>query len=225
MASPEPQSTNVFITILIQGPPLIVAVLLHELAHGYAALWLGDPTAKRMGRLTLNPIAHIDPIFTIALPLLLLFSGSPVLFGGAKPVPIDPQNFQNPRRAIVWVALAGPVTNFILATLCYLGLIFIGAAIGPLPHSVLGSLILVIIIQWLQIGIIVNLVLGVFNLFPIPPLDGGRIAVGILPLSLARPLARLERWGLLVVFLLLYMGVLNKILNRIILEILRFAAA
>ena len=175
--------------LLIFAPPLLVAVILHEVAHGYIADKLGDPTARLLGRITLNPIKHIDPFMTIILPFALIMIGSPFLFGGAKPVPVNPLRFKNPIRDMAYVAIAGPLTNFSLATVCWFVLkqlsIFMDLS-NP------ASLAISLIVAWLHYGFMVNIVLGLFNLFPIPPLDGGRILVGILPEDLARTVSQIE---------------------------------
>ena len=199
--------------ILVMAPPLLTAIILHEVAHGWVAEKLGDPTARALGRITLNPIKHIDPVMTLLLPGLLIASGSPIIFGGAKPVPINPGYFKNPRKGMVWVALAGPAVNIVLASICYLLVMALDKANADVVSH---SAIVLLVGAWLVYGVVINLVLALFNLFPVPPLDGGRIAVGILPLSLARPLAKLERWGLLIVFLLLYSGVIDAYLGPII---------
>jgi len=186
--------------ICITVPPLLFSVILHEVAHGLAAERLGDRTARDMGRITLNPLVHIDPFMTIILPGLLIWSGSPIVFGGAKPVPINPYYFSNPRRHMALVALAGPLTNFVLAAISAFLLWLALNSTQLLPqHS-----ITVLVLGWLSVGIVINIVLGVFNMIPIPPLDGGRIAVGFLPRSLAARLARLEPYGIFIVILILY---------------------
>lgn len=196
---------------LIFVPPLFFAVILHEVAHGWAAEKLGDPTARLKGRITLNPIVHIDLFTTIILPALLIFSGSPIVFGMAKPVPVNPLNLRNPRRDMAYVALAGPITNFILA-LVFSGVFFLmkDAGAGVLTTYAGGVAVL-----WTIHSVLINLVLGIFNLLPVPPLDGGRIAVGFLPLSLATPLARLERYGILIVVALLYFGIVDQVLGPV----------
>ena len=204
---------TLFQKILIFVPPLLVAIILHEVAHGVAAEKLGDPTARRLGRITLNPVKHIDPFMTIILPALLIISGSPVIFGGAKPVPVNPMNFKNPRRGMAYVALAGPVSNMIIAALSYGALILFSTALPS--TAVVGSLTLVIAL-WLMHGILINLVLAVFNLIPVPPLDGGRIAVGFLPMNAARAWAKLEPFGILIVFALLYFRVLDFLILPVI---------
>ena len=173
--------------------PVLIAITLHEAAHGYVAWKLGDDTAKLLGRVTFNPLRHVDPYGTIVVPgLLLAFSN--FVFGWAKPVPIDFSRLQNPRRDMVWVAAAGPAINIALATVSA-GLLHL---IPLLPGAVQFW-----VLENLQNSILINLVLAVFNMLPLPPLDGGRIAVGLLPLPLARPLARIERFGLFVIIGLL----------------------
>ena len=170
--------------------PVLLAITLHEAAHGYVAWRLGDDTAWRQGRVSFNPFRHIDPIGTVALPAMLLLLRAPFLFGWAKPVPVAFGRLRQPRRDMVLVAAAGPATNLLLATAS--ALLF--RAVPFLPDAVAAWLA-----SNLFNSILINLVLAVFNLFPLPPLDGGRIAVGLLPDALARPLARLERFGFLII--------------------------
>jgi Zn-dependent protease len=175
--------------------PVIVAITFHEAAHGFVARLFGDETAWRLGRVSFNPLKHIDPVGTILLPGLLLLLRSPFLFGYAKPVPVNFRALRNPRRDMIWVAAAGPAMNIALAILAALTF----HLVGYLPGTVA---------QWtaenLKNALIINVVLAVFNLFPIPPLDGGRIAVGVLPDAVASPLARLEPYGMLILIGLLF---------------------
>ena len=167
--------------------PVILAITLHEAAHAFVARFLGDDTASRLGRVSLNPLKHIDPVGTILLPGILLLARSPFLFGYAKPVPVNFSALRNPRRDMVWVAAAGPAMNIALATVAALAFHLVGFLPMNSAHWVAENL---------QNALIINVVLAIFNLFPLPPLDGGRIAVGLLPDVLAVPLARLERYGM-----------------------------
>ncbi|MBI3302453.1 MAG: site-2 protease family protein [Deltaproteobacteria bacterium] len=191
--------------------PILAAVVLHELAHGYVAFRLGDPTAARMGRLTLNPFAHVDLFGTVLLPLLLLFGGAPFLFGYAKPVPVNFLNLRNPRRGMVLVALAGPVTNLLLAGLSALVLRILLSL--QVPDNGLLATNLVVVAHMAQYSVLMNVGLAVFNLLPLPPLDGGRVATGLLPRLPALALARLEPYGMLIIMMLLMTGVLDHFLR------------
>ncbi|MDP8265564.1 MAG: site-2 protease family protein [Candidatus Aceula meridiana] len=170
------------------------SVICHEYAHGWVAYRLGDPTAKNQGRLTLNPFKHVDPIGTIAFPMMLFFLRSPFIFGWAKPVPVNFARLKNPKRDMILVGAAGPATNLFLAVFLSRFLVF------SLSE---GSLYV------LQMGVIINLALAFFNLIPIPPLDGSRIVMGILPHRAAYTYAKLEKYGIIIVFLLLYLGLLK----------------
>lgn len=193
--------SQLLLDLVLAGVPTIFAITLHETAHGYAAWALGDDTARRMGRLSLNPLRHVDRVGTLLVPgalvLIQLVTIGRVgfMFGWAKPVPVDPRRFPSPRRGMALVAAAGPAANAVLAWLGALALH--GAERLPGASAAFGETMLVYFI-------VANLVLGLFNLLPIPPLDGGRIAVGILPLPLARAWARLERAGLVLVLLAVF---------------------
>jgi Zn-dependent protease len=166
---------------------LLISIVLHELAHAVVALRLGDSTAQRLGRITLNPIKHLDPIMSVALPALLVISGSPIIFGAAKPVPVNPLYFKNPRLGMGIVAAAGPLTNIALA-LALAALFQLG-----LPKIVAGYLI---------VGILINIGLAIFNCIPCPPLDGGRIVSALLPESWAWRYGKLEPYGFVIVIVL-----------------------
>ncbi len=200
--------------ISVMGIPLIIAVVLHEVAHAYVALKLGDLTAKSRGRITLNPIKHIDWFWTILFPTLLIFSGSPIVFGAAKPVPVDPRNFKNPKRGMLWVALAGPVTNFMIAAFCFVLLKFFN--LNLMLEGSLWASAYVWFLNFLAYSILINIVLGLFNLLPIPPLDGGRIVTGLLPNSLAYQFMKIERFGFFIVAALIYYKIPNLVLNPVI---------
>ncbi len=199
--------------------PLLFAVVLHEYAHGWAAARLGDDTAEQLGRLTLNPLAHIDLVGTIIMPALLFMSGSPFLFGYAKPVPVAWHRLGNPRRDMVWVAAAGPAMNLVLAvaSAVLLGLLLGASAPADFAGTTgEGFAVAAPLAMMAQRSLVLNVVLAVFNLLPIPPLDGGRVAVGLLPDGLARPLARVEPFGFMLVFGLLITGVLGSVLGPVV---------
>ena len=202
-------------TILLYAIPVILAITLHEAAHGYVARMLGDSTAYMLGRVTLNPIKHIDPVGTIAVPLgLLLLSrmmgGSGLLFGWAKPVPVNFGNLREPKSDMFWVAAAGPGANLFMALLWAIAL-KLG---GPLDHP---TFLQAMAIQ----GVTINVVLMVLNLMPIPPLDGGRIVVSLLPNQLAYRFAQIERFGFMLVILLMATGLLNTLMEPLVRTTLR----
>ncbi|HLS43475.1 MAG TPA: site-2 protease family protein [Paenalcaligenes sp.] len=199
-------------TISVYAIPVLFAITLHEAAHGYVARMFGDNTAEQEGRITLNPIPHIDPIGTIALPLFLLFSskllgGAGILFGWAKPVPVNWSRLRNPKRDMLWVALAGPGANLFMAIIWAISLrLLIELGSSPTDFTVLMAIA----------GINVNLVLMALNLLPLPPLDGGRIVFSLLPPSLAYPYSRIEPYGMVILILLLVTGSLWMFLSPIL---------
>jgi len=194
--------------IFLYGVPILFAITVHEVAHGWVANKLGDPTARMLGRLTLNPVKHIDPVGTLLIPAVLILLHSPFLFGWAKPVPITPQNFAKPRIGMAWVAAAGPVSNFFMA--------LIWLAVSWTVASFSAQVPLIAPLYWMGIfGVIANVALAVLNLFPLPPLDGSRVLAGLLPPEGARVLYRLEPYGLFIVAILLASGVLNAVLGPI----------
>lgn len=190
----------------VSALPIIFAITVHEASHGYVAKYFGDLTADKLGRITLNPIKHIDPIGTILLPAITLLLGG-ILFGWAKPVPVNFANLRNPKKDMFWVAAAGPASNFVMAIFWALVLNFSTSA----PESVA-----VFLLEMSKVGIMINLVLMVLNLLPLPPLDGGRIAVSLLPMNLAVMLSRVEQYGFVILIILLFTGILGRIIWPII---------
>ena len=190
---------SVIQTIAISALPVIFAITLHEAAHGYAARHFGDPTAWQMGRISLNPLRHIDPVGTILIPAaILLFSGGTFLFGYAKPVPVDFSRLRNPKQDMFWVAAAGPGANLFMA--------FCWAFMLKLAWLMPGNAFTLPLSEMSKVGIIVNCVLMVLNLLPLPPLDGSRLLTALLPPFWRPVLAPLERYGIMALFLLLFIG-------------------
>ena len=192
--------------IVIYALPVIFAITVHEAAHGYAAKHFGDMTAFNAGRITLNPLKHIDPFGTILLPALTIMLGG-ILFGWAKPVPVDFRRLRNPKKDMLWVAAAGPASNFVMAIFWVLLMKF---SVNVPEAFVLPMTLMA------KAGVSINIVLMVLNLLPLPPLDGGRIAVSLLPMRLARPFAQIERYGFIILIVLLFSGVLSRILEPLI---------
>jgi Zn-dependent protease len=194
--------TDLIQTVLIYALPVIFAITLHEAAHGYAAQRLGDNTAAMLGRVTLNPMVHIDPLGTIFMPLLLYFStGGAFLFGYAKPVPVRFDRLRHPKKDMVWVALAGPASNLLQALLWGV-VLYVLAGIGLQERFFL---------EMCRAGMLTNVVMFAFNLFPLPPLDGGRILVGLLPWRQAAMVSRIEPWGFFIVMALVIAGVVSAL--------------
>lgn len=199
---------------------LIYSAILHEIAHGVVADRLGDPTARLLGRLTLNPIPHIDLFMTILLPLMLIISGSPVIFGGAKPVPVDPFNLRDGRKDMALVSLAGPLTNLILAILAALGirtLLFFG------QDAVMSDFFLSFLLYFLSITLQLNLLLTIFNLLPIPPLDGSKVFAMLLPEKEAHAYLSLGNIGIFILFFLLFFPIGGFSLSDLIFNLLTFS--
>ena len=192
-------------TVAIYAIPVLFAITLHEAAHGYAARHYGDNTAAMLGRISLNPVRHIDPVGTIAMPLLLYFAtAGAFLFGYAKPVPVRFGNLRNPKRDMIWVALAGPAANLAMA-IGWMLLSYLLLAAGVEERFFLAMC---------RAGVLVNLVMFAFNLFPLPPLDGGRILVGLLPWKQAALVSRIEPWGFFIVMALVISGVVGNLWLR-----------
>ena len=192
--------------IAVYAIPVIFAITVHEAAHGYAARFFGDMTADRAGRISLNPLKHIDPLGTILLPALTLMIGG-ILFGWAKPVPVDFSRLRHPKRDMMWVAAAGPASNLVMALFWAFVIQFSVNAPGDFstPMALMG-----------QAGVMINVVLMVLNLLPLPPLDGGRIAVSLLPNHLAFKFAQIERYGFVILIILLMTGILSAIMQPLI---------
>jgi len=191
---------NLVQTVLIYALPVLFAITIHEAAHGYVARALGDNTAYAMGRVTLNPIRHVDLMGTILMPLLLYFAtAGAFLFGYAKPVPVNFGQLRRPKRDMIWVALAGPASNFLQALLWAVAYtLLVGADVTER-----------FFLEMCKAGVLVNLVMWAFNLFPLPPLDGGRILVGLLPRRLAWSFSRIEPWGFFIVLGLVLVGIVG----------------
>ena len=197
--------TELIQTVLIYALPVLFAITVHEAAHGYAARHFGDATAYMLGRVTLNPIKHIDPMGTIVMPLLLYFATSGAfLFGYAKPVPVNFGRLRNPKRDMIWVALAGPGANLVQALL-WGAMLYLLQGMGIFERF---------FIEMCQAGTLVNVVMFAFNLFPLPPLDGGRILVGLLPYRQAVLVSRIEPWGFFIVMALVIAGVVSSLWMR-----------
>lgn len=199
---------NFISQLIILAPPLLFALTIHEFAHGFVASRLGDPTARDAGRLTLNPLKHLDPLGTIAFFFIKI--------GWAKPVPVNPSYFKNPRKDMLWVALAGPATNLAVAVASAILTKGIWLLATILPYSAAIEAILVPLNAMLIASVWINLVLCIFNFLPIPPLDGSRILMGLLPDRLALSYMRVERFGFILILILAFSGILSKVIVPII---------
>jgi Zn-dependent protease len=207
--------------LIIAAPAMIVAIALHEVSHGYVAFRLGDPTAKLLGRLTLNPIAHIDLFGTIIMPILLYtLTDGRFMFGYAKPVPINPMNFKKPRQGMAISAAAGPVTNIVLAFASFLIMNILFPLASLLPDIVAETVFKPIILV-LQASIYWNVVLGVLNMIPIPPLDGGRVLTGMLPSKQAMLFSKIEPFGFIIVLVLFYTGIASLFIMPVVVLFLK----
>ncbi len=199
--------------LIIAAIPILVAITFHEVAHGFVANKLGDPTAKMMGRLTLNPIAHIDPIGTVVVPVMLfILSNGTFMFGTAKPVPVNFYNLKHPRRDSALVSAAGPATNIIIAFVSILFYIFVQIIFPESSSSTFNQKIMTPLVMMLQYSISFNIFIAAFNLFPVPPLDGGRIVTSLLPTKHAYHFSKLEPYGILIVLGLWFTGIAHYII-------------
>jgi Zn-dependent protease len=203
--------------IAITAVPILIAIILHEVAHGFIANKLGDPTAKMLGRLTLNPIAHIDMFGTIIMPLLLfVFTNGQFVFGYAKPVPINPYNFKNPKRDMAISAAGGPATNILLAILSVLLIKYAVVPASAFASDDVVAKVIKPLVMMLTASVTINVILASFNLIPIPPLDGGRILMGLLPNRQANALGKLEPFGMIIVLILVMTGIASYIIMPLI---------
>jgi len=203
--------------LAISAPAILIAITFHEVAHGWVANKLGDPTAKFMGRLTLNPLAHIDPVGTVLMPaLLIIFSQGQFVFGYARPVPINPFNFKNPRKGMALSAAGGPITNILLAAISALLIrLLVLPLSGVLPEGVAESVLKPLYLM-LSSSVVINIVLAAFNLIPVPPLDGGRILVGLVSERQAVALGKLEPYGMIIVIILVVTGIARLFITPIV---------
>jgi Zn-dependent protease len=203
--------------LLISALPILIAITFHEVAHGYVAFRLGDPTAKLLGRLTLNPLAHIDIFGTIIMPIMLfVLTEGRFVFGYAKPVPINPMNFKNPRKGMALSAIAGPLTNIALALASVLLLKLVIAPIAGLSPDTVKETFMKPLLMIFSASVIVNVVLATFNMIPIPPLDGGRVLTGLLPSRQAMSFSKIEPFGFIIVLVLIYTGIANLFIMPVI---------
>ena len=206
-------STRDLAPLLLSIPPFLLAITVHEVAHGYMAYRKGDHTARLMGRLSFNPLRHIDPIGTVLFPLMLILSGTGIVFGWAKPVPINPYHFRSPRKDMVQVSLAGPASNLLLALAC--AAVFRLLLWGVGPDLLWTSRALAPLGVMVLMGIKISLYLGVFNILPVHPLDGSHILEGLLPHEQAMAYSRLAPYGWLILLALMFTGILYRIIGPI----------
>lgn len=199
----------ILLKICVFSVPFLLAIIVHELAHGLVAKRLGDRTAEMLGRLTLNPVKHFDPIGTLLVPIALLVSSSPFLFGWAKPVPVNTRNLKNRSKSMTLVAVAGPISNLVMAIGwgLLLSLVINTQIFGSFQRG---------FYNMATFGVVFNVLLAVFNMLPLPPLDGGRVAVGLLPAKMSYQLSRLEPYGMFIIVLLLFTGILLPLVNPLI---------
>ena len=204
---------SLVVKAILQLPPLFFAMVVHEVAHAITAYKLGDPTSKYLGRITLNPVAHIDLFNTILLPLILILSGSPIIFAAAKPVPVVPNYFKDPKLGMMIVAIAGPLSNLCLA---FIFAIIMKYTYGYFPLGLEYGTIKGLFGAWIQVSFIINIVLLIFNLIPIPPLDGSRVMQWILPEELADKYSKLEPFGFIIVILLTTLPFFSQVFGFLI---------